>query len=138
MDIPDDFDPEKYGDGCSSWPDTLLGVSHRAACAYHDFAYREGSDPNAGFWERATARLGADWRLAKQVAAVRSDKWWHAPAHWVNGLAMFIGVRVGGVQSFRAYGLSKESWAGKSKAGKVLHDWDKKHWGWDEERRNER
>ena len=101
-------DFETYGDGCSAWPDTWLGVSIRWFCGRHDYTYRTGGGDT--FWQKARLRLVGDAALAWGVGTVKPNKWWHRPLHWANGIAMFGGVRVGGIKAFRAYGLADFHW----------------------------
>lgn len=84
------------GDGCTAWPDQWFGSDHRDCCDAHDEAYFFGGGP--------FGRLGADWALARCV--------WSKPGlvQKLNAVAMFIGVRIGGLKAWRWHGLDGWHW----------------------------
>lgn len=108
-----DFDPKTFGDGCTAWPNSWLGVSHRECCGWHDKAYAEGSDGGAS--DQAWRRLKADAHLARCVATVPTEAGWLRPLHWLNGALMFAGVRVGGWRYWYWNGLSGWHWGHRRK-----------------------
>jgi hypothetical protein len=102
-----------WSDGCTAWPDSWLGTSHRKCCVAHDAAYAKGA--GEGFRDQAGHRLKADWELSRCVAGVKPEAGWLRPLHWFNGGLMFAGVRVGGWRHWHWNGLSGWHWGHRRK-----------------------
>lgn len=97
-----------YGDGCTGWPDEVLGANHRSCCGEHDLDYEQGSDGN--FFTQAWHRIQANYRLGKCVGSVKAKKKWHQPLHWGHGVVMGIGTQLFGAFYWRWNGWEGKNW----------------------------